>query len=63
MKKDESTINERLIHVLEWLYTMDGAYVDKNEWRHDLVAHLYWLTGVKPVRCEGDEDECDCDKT
>jgi len=60
--KNDSTINDRLIHVLEWLYTMDGAYRDKNEWRHDLVQHLYWLTGVKQVVCDKEGDECDCDQ-
>jgi len=54
-KKDTSDISGRLIHVLEWLYTMDGAYNDKNEWRHDLVEHLYWLTGINRECCEEKE--------
>lgn len=57
MAKDDSSINDRLLHVLEWLYTQDGNYDTRHEWRHDLVQHLYWLTGVEQVCCDKEEDE------
>lgn len=55
MAKDDSSINDRLLHVLEWLYTQDGNYDTRHEWRHDLVQHLYWLTGVKQVCCDEED--------
>jgi hypothetical protein len=45
---------DRLREVLEWLYTQDGAFDTKNEWRDELVNRLYWLVEV-PRNDEEDE--------
>jgi hypothetical protein len=43
-RRKAQTTEERLAVVLEWLYTEDGTYRNKSEWRKELVAHLYYLT-------------------
>jgi len=44
---DSDELQERLLHVLAWLYTQDGNYDDKNEWRENLVGHLFWMIGLE----------------
>ena len=41
------TPEKRLATVLSWLYTMDGTYPNKNEWRMELVKKLYYLADLK----------------
>jgi hypothetical protein len=53
---DKVTQQDKLMHVLEWLYTMDGEYDTKGEWRDDLVSHLYWLAGVEQPEMVEDDD-------
>lgn len=40
-------LHRRLVHVLEWIYTTDGEFKNRNEWRRALVAHLEWLVGLR----------------
>ena len=46
---------QRLTHILEWLYTMDGEYDDRNEWREGLVSHLFWLADLPQGSCGADK--------
>ena len=45
--KPVDTPGKRLATVLSWLYTMDGTYPNKNEWRMELVKKLYYLADLK----------------
>ena len=57
MITNESAINDRLMHVLEWLYVSDNAYDNKNEWREALIGHLYWLAEYSPESCNEEHND------
>lgn len=42
-----SEADAKLLNILEWLYTNDGNYGDKNEWRRALILKIKEILEVE----------------